>query len=336
MSSVVLGIAAACGASSLYNVGLALQALDAREAPADHGMRPTLLLRLVRRRRWLLGTGLNLLGWPLQAAALLLAPLTVVQPALAFGLILLLLIGARHLDEPVGAREALAVLGILAGVALLAVVAPDASHRHGSGLAVACVLGGVGLLGVVPFVLRRHSGLMTLGAGAALAWSGLSTKLATDALHRGRPVAVVVWVAATGLASGLGLVAEMSALQRRAATQVAPVVFVVQVIVPVLAAPLLVSEHWRHPAGVLAGLALIVGCALALLRSPAVRALVAAEGELSSAESVLARSPRAASADETARTSSAVRAGDPSAVMTATSPADGGGRVAPAEPADRS
>jgi drug/metabolite transporter (DMT)-like permease len=314
MSSVILGIGAACGASSLYNVGLALQALDAREAPAAEGLRPTLLARLVRRRRWLLGTGLNLLGWPLQAGALLLAPLTVVQPALAFGLILLLVIGTRHLDEHVGAREALAVLAICAGVALLALVAPEASTRHASSGAVAAVLGGVAVVALAPFAARGMGGLMTLGAGAALAWSGLSTKLAADALQRGNAGTALLWVAATGLASGIGLLAEMSALQRRAATQVAPVVFVVQVIVPVVAAPLLVGERWHQPVAVVAGMLVIVGGALALLGSPAVRSLVTAGDEIGtdgvvparSAERVDVASRREASVTDSARTAAAV------------------------------
>jgi uncharacterized membrane protein len=330
-SSILLGIAAACGASSLYNIGLALQALDAREAPADEGLRPTLLVRLVRRRRWLAGTGLNLLGWPLPAAALLLAPLTVVQPALAFGLTLLLVVGARHLDERVGVREATAVLAILAGVALLGVVAPDLSTRHASGVALAGVLGGVALIALLPFAVRGRGGLMTLGAGAALAWSGLSTKLAADALHQGHALSVLLWVAATGLASGVGLLAEMSALQQRGATQVAPVVFVVQVVVPVVAAPLVVGEHWHHPVAVVAGLVVIVGGALALLRSPAVQSLVCAEEEASSVESVTVSSPRADSRAATARTSAATRVGGPPVVRTTMSPAAGDPAVAPPE-----
>jgi drug/metabolite transporter (DMT)-like permease len=332
MSSLLLGILAACAASSLYNLGLALQALDAREAPADEGLRATLLVRLVRRRRWLAGTGLNLLGWPLQAAALLLAPLTVVQPALAFGLTLLLVVGARHLDERVGRRELAAVFGILAGVAVLGLVAPDVSTRHAGGLALAGVLGGVALVALLPFAFRGRGGLMTVGAGAALAWSGLSTKLATDALHAGHVPAMLLWIAATGLASGIGLLAEMSALQRRAATQVAPVVFVVQVVLPVLAAPVLVGEHWHQPAAVVAGLGVTVGGALALLRSPAVRSLVAAEEEASSADSVTASRPRPASRADTARTSAAVRAGDPSGVRTTMSPAAGDPATAPPRP----
>jgi drug/metabolite transporter (DMT)-like permease len=328
MSSILLGILAACGASALYDVGLALQALDAREAPAGEELRPTLIARLVRRPRWLLGTGLTLLGWPLQAAALLIAPLTVVQPALAFGLTLLLVIGARHLDERVGAREVAAVAGILAGVALLGVVAPDVSTRHASGAAVAGVLAGVALVALLPFAFRRRGELMMLGAGAALAWSGLSTKLAADALHQGHDLTALLWVGATGLASGLGLLAEMSALRRRAATQVAPVVFVVQVVVPVVAAPILVGEHWHQPLAVVAGLVVVVAGALALLGSPAVRSLVATEDGASSTESVTARSPRPESAVASARTSAAVRVGGPSAVRTTMSPAtaepDGG------------
>jgi drug/metabolite transporter (DMT)-like permease len=281
MSSVVLGAGAACAASSLYNLGLALQSVDAREAPADDGLKPRLLLRLARRRRWVAGLALNVSGWPLQTVALLAAPLTVVQPALAFGLVLLLIVGARHLHEPVGAREALAVGGILAGVALLAAVSPDASTEHAGALALAAVLGGVGLLALVPFVVRGGGGgLMTLGAGAAFAWGGVSTKLVADALSDGRIVLLLAWALATGLSAALGMLAEMSALQRRPATQVAPVVFVVQVSIPVLAAPLLVGEHWRHPAGVLGGMVLVVGSALMLLRSPAVRSLVEADAEV--------------------------------------------------------
>jgi len=244
MSSLLLGIAAACAASSLYDIGLALQALDARDAPADEGLRPSLLARLIRRPRWLIGTGLNLAGWPLQAVALLLAPLTVVQPALAFGLVLLLFIGIRHLDERVGLREVAAVAAILTGVALLGLVAPDVSTQHAGTRALACVLGGVAVLALVPFALRGRGSVTTLGAGAALAWSGLSTKLAADALHQGHVQTALLWAIATGVASGIGLLAEMSALQQRAATQVAPVVFVVQVVVPVLAAPVLVGEWW--------------------------------------------------------------------------------------------
>jgi len=42
----------------------------------------------------------------------------------------------------------------------------------------------------------------------------------------------------------LALLSEMSALQRRPATHVAPTMFAVQVLVPVLLAPLIFGESW--------------------------------------------------------------------------------------------
>src|SRR4029077_6411759 len=89
MVDLVLGIAAAVGASVFYSLGIALQAMDAKEAPHDEHLRLALGWGLVRRGRWMLGTGLSILGWPLQVLALLLAPLVVVQAGLGAGLVVL-------------------------------------------------------------------------------------------------------------------------------------------------------------------------------------------------------------------------------------------------------
>src|ERR1700691_2771080 len=116
MVDLVLGIGAAVGASTLYSLGIALQALDAREAPHDEHLRLALVAGLLRRARWLLGTGLSILGWPLQVVALLLAPLVVVQPALAAGLLVLLFIAERMLGEHAGRYEYGAMTAIVLGV----------------------------------------------------------------------------------------------------------------------------------------------------------------------------------------------------------------------------
>src|SRR3954452_24715284 len=112
---LALGIVAAIAASLLYNTSIALQALEAREVPGEHSLRPSLIGRLVRNRRWLGATALGLVGWPLEVVALLLAPLTVVQPCLASGLILLLWLGTTKLGEAPGRREAIAVVAIIGG-----------------------------------------------------------------------------------------------------------------------------------------------------------------------------------------------------------------------------
>ena len=55
MVELVLGILAAVGASTFYSLGIALQALDAREAPPEEHLRLALAWRLARRARWLGG-----------------------------------------------------------------------------------------------------------------------------------------------------------------------------------------------------------------------------------------------------------------------------------------
>src|ERR1700716_2651350 len=102
MVDLVLGIVAAVGASTLYSLGFPLQAMDAREAPHEEHLRLALAWGLVRRARWLAGTGLSILGFPLQIVALMLAPLVVVQPALASGLLVLMVIAERLLCEHAG------------------------------------------------------------------------------------------------------------------------------------------------------------------------------------------------------------------------------------------
>src|SRR6185312_14404319 len=87
--SILFGVVCAAIASALFSGG-AVQALDARAAPVEQHLRPTLLWRLAQRRRWLAGTGMTILGSPFQIAAFALAPVVVVQPALAIGLLVLM------------------------------------------------------------------------------------------------------------------------------------------------------------------------------------------------------------------------------------------------------
>src|SRR4051794_33041349 len=130
MDSTVIGAALACLASCLFNAAIAIQALETRKVPQQHGLRLSLLRRLVSRPRWLGGTALGALALPLQTVALLFAPLTVVQPCDAAGLLLLLYLGTRMLGERVGPRELLAVAAIVAGVRVLTVAAPNPRGTH--------------------------------------------------------------------------------------------------------------------------------------------------------------------------------------------------------------
>jgi len=264
---LALGILCAVGASCLYNASIALQALEARQVPREHGLRVSLLGRLVRNRRWVGATALGLAGWPLEIVALLLAPLTVVQPCLASGLVLLLWLGATRLGERPGRRELCAVAAIVAGVAGVAWAAPERTIDHADTAAIALALALVALPVLAPYALRRSVAaagtLATVSAGCGYAWTAVASKLLTDELATGALLLAAAWLATAAASEGLALLSEMSALQRRAATHVAPTMFAVQVLVPVLLAPLIFGESWAEtPFG---GAALLAFMAVAVL-----------------------------------------------------------------------
>ena len=264
---LALGIICAIGASALYNTSIALQALEAREVGHEHALRASLIGRLIRNPRWLVATLIGLLGWPLEIVALLLAPLTVVQPCLASGLVLLLFLGVTRLGETPGRREYGAVAAIVIGVGGIAWAAPERTTSNAGTVPIAIALGLVAIPMFAPYVLRgwRNAAgtLAVVAAGFGYAWTAIASKLLTDELSAGSLIVAAVWLATAAASEGLALLSEMSALGRRPATRVAPVMFAVQVVVPVVLAPLIFGESWSGTPG--DGAALVVAILLVLV-----------------------------------------------------------------------
>jgi hypothetical protein len=277
MGELALGIIAAMGASTLYSLGVAFQAMDAKQTSQLVHLRLGLARELMRRSRWLFGTGVSMLGWPLQLLALSLAPLVVVQPAMAAGLLVLLVLGERMLNEHAGRREHLAVCAILLGVLGTALTAPPRTTSYAITSVLTAVLVALALSSVLPYIWRlvlkdegpssptsgrlRHprgrppTTVTMIGAGMGFAWSGVATKLASDDLAHGHVWLAVAWGLSTAAASAVAALSEMSALQSRPAIQVAPVVFVIQTAVPVALAPLLLGVRFTStPLGTRASL----------------------------------------------------------------------------------
>jgi drug/metabolite transporter (DMT)-like permease len=263
---LALGIICAIGASALYNTSIALQALEAREVGHEHALRASLIGRLIRNPRWLVATLIGLLGWPLEIVALLLAPLTVVQPCLASGLVLLLFLGVTRLGETPGRREYGAVAAIVLGVGGIAWAAPERTTSNAGTVPIAIALCLVAIPMFAPYVLRgwrNAAGMLAIvAAGFGYAWTAIASKLLTDELSAGSLIVAAVWLATAAASEGLALLSEMSALGRRPATRVAPVMFAVQVVVPVILAPLIVEESWSGTPG--GGAALVVAILLVL------------------------------------------------------------------------
>ena len=279
---LALGIICAIGASALYNTSIALQALEAREVGHEHALRASLIGRLIRNPRWLVATLIGLLGWPLEIAALLMAPLTVVQPCLASGLVLLLWLGVKRLGERPGRREYGAVAAILVGVAGLAWAAPERTTGHAGAGPIAVALALVTIPVVAPYLVRGRAGaagtLAVVAAGFGYAWTAIASKLLTDELSAGSALVAVVWLATAAASEGIALLSEMSALGRSPATRVAPVMFAIQVTVPVILAPLIFEESWSGTpgggAGIVVSVLLVLAGVVALAGSPAVGAVI--------------------------------------------------------------
>jgi drug/metabolite transporter (DMT)-like permease len=276
MGSVIAGVALAALASVLFNSAIVIQASEARAVPDEYGLRLSLIGKLLRRRRWLLGAALGLTAFPLQTVALLWAPLTAVQPADATGLLVLLFLGSRMLGERVGRREVLAVVCIAVGIVILTIAAPKRQVTQVDGADVLLPMGVIAIVALAPLLFRKWIGAgsmaVVLGAGFAFALGAFCAKIVADAIDRQAWLAVVLMVGLAALSAFAGTLTEQTALQRRPATQVAPIIFAVELLVPVALAVLVVGEDWEGSSviGILAALALVVGGATTLGRTPTI------------------------------------------------------------------
>jgi drug/metabolite transporter (DMT)-like permease len=286
---IALGFALALGAACCYETGYALQAIEARRAPAERALKPSLMTHLIRRPLWVGATALSLLGWPLQIIALTHAPLTLVQPVLALGLLLLLVLGVRILGEHVGRREIAAVVLIITSVGVFAWAAPrePGEVERSAGLVVALAI--LAAVTVAPYVIalvrQRHFPMLLLvaSAGAADGMAAFVAKIVAQDATEGALLAVVAWAALVASVVIVGVISESTALQRFAATRVAPTVLVLQIVIPVVMAPLVGGEGWSNtPLGGAVLVAALVAVALGaglLASSPAVAQLAVGEAE---------------------------------------------------------
>ena len=280
---LALGLAAALVASVLFNVGIALQGIEARSAPSDLGHRVSLLVLRLRRPRWLIGWLLGIVGVGPQVLALAVAPFVVVQPALAVGLLVLLFLGSRMFHEPVGPAEVVGVAAIIGGIALITWGAPARTEAARSVWAAIAVTGALSVFGVLPLIVRGtrfDSGMLAIVAsGSGFGASNIATKLMADDAAGGRYGAAVTWALVAIAIGVVATVTGMTAFQRRRATTVVPVSTAVQTFLPILLEPFFLREHWGAApvdgAPILAGLLLALIGTILVSRTPAVGRLAA-------------------------------------------------------------
>jgi drug/metabolite transporter (DMT)-like permease len=262
-----IGLTAALAASVLFNVGIALQGIEARAMPSSLSLRVSLLGRLLRRPRWALGWLLGIVGIGPQVLAFAYAPFVVVQPALASGLLVLLFLGARTFKERVTHWEIFGVFAIIGGVALVAWGAPPHAEAHRGGLTVIAVVAGISACGLVPFAVRGtrfDTGMLAVVAsGCGFGATNIATKLMSDDVGLAEYGNAAAWAAAGLLLGVAATITGMTAFQRRRATTVVPVSTAVQTFLPIVLEPFFLRERWG--AVRLAGAPILIGLVIALV-----------------------------------------------------------------------
>ena len=245
----LLGLAAAIVAAILFNVGIALQAIEARRSPKSLSLKVGLVGYLLQRPLWLLGAALGIVGFGPQLVGLAYAPFAVVQTALTAGLALLLFIAVRYLGEHVDRTALVGVALLIAGVALVSWGAPAHSETHRAALRAILVVAVTAVIAFSPFLLRRfgigHGVLLAIASGVGFAGTNIATKLASDDIGKSQWANAGGWGIVVAVLGVCATVTSMSAIQRSAAAMVVPVSTGVQTFLPIVLEPLFLHEHYR-------------------------------------------------------------------------------------------
>jgi hypothetical protein len=165
-------------AAVLYGTGAALQQRQAAAAPSQTAGRPRLLLLLVRRPWWLLGIGLDIVGFVTHALALRTGPLTIVQMVVAssllFSVATVRLWSGRRLSWIAWA----AVLAVIVGIGFFVALAPPAGGLPGvsghAGLAAACLATCAAPLAAAGLAAAGSRRTVLLAVAAGLADAGIA------------------------------------------------------------------------------------------------------------------------------------------------------------------
>ncbi len=244
-------IGLALAATTSYNAGLLVQKRALRRVPAlslGHAM--SLLRALLATPAWLAGFAFMLCGFGLQVLALDLAPVSVVQPLLVSGLVILVVAARVGLRERLSRTETWCVLAMLAGLAAIGASDVGAAGRvghHAAGLplaavAVAACLTAAGLVALTMRGARAgrpaRAEIICYGLAAglcygvgALAIKGLSGVLAGSGLAGSGFIVPRLAVAAAGspypylvlACSAAGMLVFQTGLQRGRLSIIGPV-----------------------------------------------------------------------------------------------------------------
>ena len=171
---MTLGILLALGCALATQLGFLYKHRGANEAPSVDIRHPLRAGASLFRSRWFaIGMGIAAGAWLLHVAALVFAPLSVVQAVLSTGVVMLAVLAERIFGFKVGPRQWAGVGMTAVGLVLLVVTLPAASGAHSAYSLAGMISFEVGMLAIGALLISaprlgapdHHHGIM-LGAAA--------------------------------------------------------------------------------------------------------------------------------------------------------------------------
>ena len=274
---VGLPVLLAIGAAALFAVGAVAQQQAAAENVRATGLR--LIGRLLRSPRWLAATFGNLLGYALQASALAVGALLVVQPILVTTLVFALPLGARWNGRKISRRELAWAGALCVALAVFLLAAnplggrDDASFRDWlpSILVASTVVVVASAVGTMAHG-RRRALAFAIVAGTSVGFASALTKSVVD--HFGNdPIATFGRWEIYGLAASaaLGVFCQQLAFQAGSLEVSFPATMVLDPVVSVVVGIVALDESVRATGAVwvliAASVAVLLTGTIALARS---------------------------------------------------------------------
>jgi drug/metabolite transporter (DMT)-like permease len=203
-----------------FALGTVLQQRGTLQTAAAEGD-PRFLAEIIRKPVWLLGGGLQVCGWVLQAAALSRGSLAVVQALCSLSLVFALPLGVKFTGQQVGRRSisgaCLTLLGILTFVAIGqpqgGASQPEAKAWVTSGLSITA------LILLLAWLAQRRRGaisatLFATAAGTGFAYQAAVTKVFVTQIGYGLGMILTSWTTYALILSALaGFALQQSALK---------------------------------------------------------------------------------------------------------------------------
>lgn len=269
------GLAGAFAATVAYGFATVLQAAAVRADGRTDELDARLVRRLLHSAMYMTGLALDAVGFLLSFAALHTLPLFTVQAIVASSLAVTALLAAAILNMPPSTREWVALVGVTAGLTMLALAARTQAPSRVSGLDRGMLVLSVGVVGTLAYAAarrrqgpsRRDSIALGLLAGLMYGAAGIAARiLRTPAT----PLALFKDPAlyAMALAGLLGLLLYAMALQRGSVTGATSMVVVAETLVPAAVGIALLGDRPAPGRTLLAalGFAVSVAGAIALAR----------------------------------------------------------------------